>query len=90
MAQSTFSIRMDENLKREFDSLCSDFGMTVSTAINVFAKAVVREQQIRRDNSTVSLSRCLVVCVYKMNVQKLTMFFPSAHHRTQRIQQNEK
>lgn len=46
MAQSTFSIRMDENLKREFDSLCSDFGMTVSTAINVFAKAVVRERRI--------------------------------------------
>lgn len=46
MAQATFSVRMDENLKQRFDSLCSDFGMTASTAINVFARAVVRERKI--------------------------------------------
>ena len=38
MAQATFSVRMDETLKKQFDSLCSDFGMTASTAINVFAR----------------------------------------------------
>ncbi|MBR1553856.1 MAG: type II toxin-antitoxin system RelB/DinJ family antitoxin [Oscillospiraceae bacterium] len=46
MAQATFSVRMDENLKKEFDALCSDFGMNASTAINVFARAVVRERKI--------------------------------------------
>ncbi len=46
MAQATFSVRMDESLKRQFDVLCSDFGMTASTAINVFARAVVRERKI--------------------------------------------
>ena len=46
MAQATFSVRMDEKLKRQFDDLCSDFGMTASTAINVFARAVVRERKI--------------------------------------------
>ena len=46
MAQATFSVRMDESLKREFDALCSDFGMTASTAINVFARTVVRERKI--------------------------------------------
>ena len=46
MAQATFSVRMDDNLKKEFDSLCSDFGMSMSTAITVFAKAVVRERRI--------------------------------------------
>ena len=46
MAQATFSVRMDEKLKRQFDELCSDFGMTASTAINVFARAVVRERKI--------------------------------------------
>ena len=46
MAQATFSVRMDETLKKQFDSLCSDFGMTASTAINVFARAVVRERRI--------------------------------------------
>ncbi len=46
MAQLTFSVRMDENLKREFDSLCQEFGMNASTAINVFARAVVRQRRI--------------------------------------------
>lgn len=46
MAQATFSVRMDESLKKQFDCLCSDFGMTASTAINVFARAVVRERKI--------------------------------------------
>ena len=46
MAQATFSVRMDENLKRQFDQMCSDFGMSVSTAITVFAKTVVRERKI--------------------------------------------
>lgn len=46
MAQATFSVRMDDGLKKEFDLLCSDFGMSMSTAITVFAKAVVREKKI--------------------------------------------
>ncbi len=46
MAVSTFSIRMDENLKKQFDALCSDFGMNATTAFNVFARAVVRERKI--------------------------------------------
>ncbi|MGN1418052.1 MAG: type II toxin-antitoxin system RelB/DinJ family antitoxin [Acutalibacteraceae bacterium] len=46
MAQATFSVRMDETLKKQFDQLCSDFGMNASTAINVFARAVVRERKI--------------------------------------------
>ena len=45
MAQSTFSVRMDENLKKQFDELCNDFGMTASTAFNIFARAVVRERK---------------------------------------------
>ena len=46
MAQATFSVRMDDGLKKDFDRLCSDFGMSMSTAITVFAKAVVRERKI--------------------------------------------
>jgi len=46
MAQATFSVRMDETLKAQFDSLCTEFGMNMSTAINVFARAVVRERKI--------------------------------------------
>lgn len=46
MALATFSVRMDESLKKQFDILCQDFGMTTSTAINVFARAVVRQRKI--------------------------------------------
>ena len=46
MAQATFSVRMDEALKKQFDGLCHEFGMNASTAINVFARAVVRQRRI--------------------------------------------
>ena len=46
MAQATFSVRMDDSLKSQFEALCADFGMSMTTAINVFAKAVVRERRI--------------------------------------------
>ena len=44
--RSTFSVRMDKNLKQQFDSLCEEFGMTTTTAFNVFARAVVRSRKI--------------------------------------------
>lgn len=46
MAQATFSVRMDETLKKQFDALCQEFGMNATTAINVFARAVVRQRKI--------------------------------------------
>ena len=46
MAQATFSVRMDETLKKQFDGLCQEFVMNASTAINVFARAVVRQRKI--------------------------------------------
>jgi DNA-damage-inducible protein J len=46
MAQTNINIRMDEDLKCEFDSLCQDLGLTMTTAFTVFAKTVVRRQKI--------------------------------------------
>ncbi|MCL2501062.1 MAG: type II toxin-antitoxin system RelB/DinJ family antitoxin [Defluviitaleaceae bacterium] len=46
MAQTSVNIRMDENLKRDFDELCHDFGLTMTAAFTVFAKTVVRRQRI--------------------------------------------
>ena len=46
MAVSTFSVRMEEKLKKELDELCVQFGMNTSVAINIFARAVVRERRI--------------------------------------------
>ena len=46
MSQATFSVRMDEDLKKQFDMLCNEFGMNTSTAINIFARAVVYQRRI--------------------------------------------
>ena len=46
MAQSTISMRVDENLKKSFDNICDDFGFTSTAAITVFMKTVVRERRI--------------------------------------------
>ncbi len=46
MAQTNISVRMDEDLKTEFDLLCKSIGLTMSTAICVFAKKAVSEQKI--------------------------------------------
>lgn len=47
MAQTTnVNIRMDAELKRQFEHFCADVGMTMTTAFNVFAKKTVRENRI--------------------------------------------
>lgn len=46
MAQTNVNIRMDEELKKQFDLLCNELGLNMSTAINIFAKTMVRQQRI--------------------------------------------
>ncbi|MDD6258202.1 MAG: type II toxin-antitoxin system RelB/DinJ family antitoxin [Erysipelotrichaceae bacterium] len=46
MSQATFSIRMDTDLKKQFDEICEDMGMSATTAFNIFARTVVREKRI--------------------------------------------
>ena len=46
MAQTNINIRMDEDLKKQFDAFCSDIGMNMTTAFCVFAKTAVRQRRI--------------------------------------------
>lgn len=46
MSQTTLNVRMDEDLKRRFDTFCADVGMNASVAVNLFVKTVIREQRI--------------------------------------------
>lgn len=46
MAQTNVNIRMDETLKQQFERLCNELGLNMSTAFNVFAKTMVRQQRI--------------------------------------------
>jgi len=49
MAQTTISIRMDENLKKQLEWLCSELGMNITTAMTIFAKTAVRVRGIPFD-----------------------------------------
>lgn len=46
MPQVSMTVRMDSELKRTFDQLCSQFGMSSNAAMNIFAKAVVQRGRI--------------------------------------------
>ena len=46
MTQVSMTVRMDSSLKNSFDSLCSQFGMSANTAMNIFARAVVQRGKI--------------------------------------------
>lgn len=46
MAQTTVTIRMDENLKQAFDAICNELGMTMTTAITMLAKKMTRENRL--------------------------------------------
>lgn len=46
MAQTTLNVRIDEDLKKQFENFCNQTGLNISTAINIFVKTVVRENQI--------------------------------------------
>ena len=44
MAQ--LNIRVDEDIKNQFEFWLDKFGMNTTTAVNLFAKAVIREKRI--------------------------------------------
>lgn len=44
--QTTVNVRMDADLKREFDKVCNDLGLTMTTAVTILAKKMTREKRI--------------------------------------------
>lgn len=49
MAQVTMTVRMDSELKKAFDALCTQFGLSSNAAMNIFARAVVQRGKIPFD-----------------------------------------
>lgn len=43
MGQTNINIRMDEALKQDFERLCNELGLNMTTAFNIFARTVVRQ-----------------------------------------------
>lgn len=46
MSNINVTIRMDEDLKKQADTLFNDLGFSLSTAFNIFVRQAVREQSI--------------------------------------------
>ncbi len=46
MSQSMVNFRMDSELKKNMEKICSDMGMSMTTAFTIFAKKVTRERRI--------------------------------------------
>ena len=46
MAQSMVNFRMDSELKQNMEKVCTDMGLSMTTAFTIFAKAVTREKRI--------------------------------------------
>ena len=46
METLTLNVRVDANDKKSFEQFCNSVGMNVSTAVNMFIKAVLREQKL--------------------------------------------
>ncbi len=40
------TVRLDTNLKKEFDKLCQQLGMSANTAVNIFINEMVRSRSI--------------------------------------------
>lgn len=49
MSQTTLSVRIDEDVKKGLEAFCEDVGMNTSVAINMFARAVLRERRLPFD-----------------------------------------
>ena len=46
METLTLNVRVDADDKKSFENFCTSVGMNVSTAVNMFIKAVLREQKL--------------------------------------------
>ena len=46
MATTNVNIRMDSDLKQQFETFCNDVGMSMTTAFTIYAKKVVAEHRI--------------------------------------------
>lgn len=41
MAQTTISVCMDDDLKKNFDKICNELGISISSAVVMLAKKMV-------------------------------------------------
>ena len=62
MAQVSVTVKTDEEIKKDFNTFCEEIGLNMSTAINLFMRAVLREKRIPFE---LSLSNNVTIQVFK-------------------------
>ena len=62
MAQVSVTVKTDEEIKKDFNTFCEEIGLSMSTAINLFMRAVLREKRIPFE---LSLSNNETIQVFK-------------------------
>ena len=67
METLNLSVRVDANDKKNFEQFCDNVGMNVSTAINMFIKAVLREHK----NYHLKYVQRLLKILFMKNLKKL-------------------
>jgi addiction module RelB/DinJ family antitoxin len=74
------TIRLNPSIKEQFAETCENLGLSISTAVNLFAKVVVREQripfEIRTDDSNVLTKAELESRIEAVNRGELIRFTP--------------
>ncbi len=46
MASTNLNVRVDENVKKSAETVLDELGLNMSTAVNMFLRAVIREEGI--------------------------------------------
>jgi len=57
MAQTTFTMRIEEDAKQQFSDICDVFGISMASAISLFISTVNREKRIPFEISAEPLDR---------------------------------
>ena len=70
MANTSINIRMDADLKRQFEAFCADMGMTMTTSFNVFARKAVRDVYKRQFQSLLLIHHSLHLFSYILQTHR--------------------
>ena len=46
MAYTTLTIRIDTEIKKEFETVCDELGLTMTSAVTLLAKQMIRERRL--------------------------------------------
>ena len=67
MANVLINFRMDEDLKKNMEKICSEMGLSMTTAFTIFAKRVTRDRCIPFEVSAFTPNDETILAIENMN-----------------------